>query len=107
MRARSPVAVLAIAMLGLRFASCASCVSWALCLDPTSAWAAPPAAPSPADVAAAKKLFQQGLKLYNEGSYREALAAFVHANAVSPRASIQRNIAQCHRDLKDFAAAYD
>lgn len=65
------------------------------------------AAPTPADLATAKKLFQQGLKLYNEGSYREALAAFLRANETSPRASIQRNIAQCHRDLKDFAAAYD
>jgi hypothetical protein len=63
--------------------------------------------PSPAAVASAKQLFAQGLKLYNEGSYREALAAFVHANDIAPRASIQRNIAQCHRDLKDFASAYD
>jgi hypothetical protein len=68
------------------------------------AWAAPPSA---ADVASAKKLFEQGLKLYNEGSYREALSAFLHANELSPRASVQRNIAQCHRDLKEFAAAYD
>ena len=64
-------------------------------------------APSAADLAAAKKLFQTGLKLYNEGSYREALASFRKANDIAPRASIQRNIAQCHRDLKDFAAAYD
>ncbi len=68
------------------------------------AWAAPP---SPADVASAKKLFEQGLKLYNEGSYREALSDFLHANELSPRASIQRNIAQCHRDLREFAEAYD
>ena len=26
---------------------------------------------------------------------------------VAPRVSLQRNIAQCHRDLQDFAAAYD
>lgn len=58
-------------------------------------------------VAAAKKLFETGLKLYGEGSYRQALAAFLKANELAPRASIQRNIAQCHRDLKDFAAAYD
>ena len=68
------------------------------------AWAAPP---SPADLASAKKLFEQGLKLYNEGSYREALSDFLHANELSPRASIQRNIAQCHRDLREFAEAYD
>jgi hypothetical protein len=74
------------------------------------ALAAPPSAastPSPADLATAKKLFDTGLKLYKEGSFREALAAFQRANDIAPRASLQRNIAQCHRDLKDFAAAYD
>ncbi|HEY5243486.1 MAG TPA: PEGA domain-containing protein [Polyangiaceae bacterium] len=95
MRARSLVAALAIA-----FGRAAL---------PAPALAAPPAAPaaSPADLAAAKKLFATGLKLYNEGSFREALSAFAKANAIAPRVSLQRNIAQCHRDLKDFAAAYD
>ena len=74
---------------------------------PAHAWAASGSAPSASDVASAKQLFAQGLKLYNEGSFREALAAFLHANEVAPRASIQRNIAQCHRDLKDFASAYE
>jgi hypothetical protein len=69
--------------------------------------AAPTGAPSPARVAEARKLFETGLKLYGEGSYREALAAFLRANDLAPRASIQRNIAQCHRDLKDFTGAYD
>jgi hypothetical protein len=91
MRARSIAATVAIAL--------------ALAARPTPASAGPP--PSAADMASAKQLFAQGLKLYNEGSYREALAAFLHANDVAPRASIQRNIAQCHRDLKDFASAYD
>ena len=93
MRARSLAAVLAIALALVGVSTVAP-----------SALAAPPTA---ADVASAKKLFEQGLKLYNEGSYREALSAFLRANDVSPRASIQRNIAQCNRDLKDFAAAYD
>ncbi len=91
MRARSIAATVAIAL--------------AFAAGSTTATAGPP--PGPADVASAKQLFAQGLKLYNEGSYREALAAFLHANDVAPRASIQRNIAQCHRDLKDFASAYD
>jgi hypothetical protein len=91
MRARSIAATVAIAL--------------AFAARPTPASAGPP--PTPADVASAKQLFAQGLRLYNEGSYREALAAFLHANDVAPRASIQRNIAQCHRDLKDFASAYD
>ncbi|HEY8040676.1 MAG TPA: PEGA domain-containing protein [Polyangiaceae bacterium] len=96
MRARSLVAALAIA-------------AGSLGAPPPPALAAPPgpAAPSPADLAAAKKLFETGLKLYSEGSYREALASFKRANDIAPRASLQRNIAQCHRDLKDFASAYD
>jgi len=95
MRARSLVAALAIALGRV--------------VVPAPVLAAPPAAPaaSPADLAAAKKLFATGLKLYNEGSFREALSAFDKANAIAPRVSLQRNIAQCHRDLKDFAGAYD
>ncbi len=79
-------------------------ITLAACSVSMPVWAAPP---TPADVASAKKLFEQGLKLYNEGSYREALSDFLHANELSPRASIQRNIAQCHRDLREFAEAYD
>lgn len=79
-------------------------IALATCSASVPAWAAPPTA---ADVASAKKLFEQGLKLYNEGSYREALSDFLHANELAPRASIQRNIAQCHRDLREFAEAYD
>ena len=98
MRARSLAAALAIA--------------FGRVVVPAPVLAAPPAPPvapasSPADLAAAKKLFATGLKLYIEGSFREALSAFLKANAIAPRASLQRNIAQCHRDLKDFASAYD
>ena len=95
MRARSIAAALAVAIGGFG--------------SPAPVLAAPPAPPAttPTDLATAKKLFETGLKLYREGSFREALAAFRRANDLSPRASIQRNIAQCHRDLKDFAAAYD
>lgn len=79
-------------------------IALATCSVSVPVWAAPPTA---ADVASAKRLFEQGLKLYNEGSYREALSDFLHANQLAPRASIQRNIAQCHRDLREFAEAYD
>src|ERR1700733_10767496 len=92
MRARWIAAALAVALLRAA--------------PPSTVRAAPPAA-NAAELATAKKLFETGLKLYREGSYREALAAFVRANSVSPRASIQRNIAQCQRDLKDFGAAYE
>jgi hypothetical protein len=59
-----------------------------------------------AAVAEAKKNFEVGLKLYKEGLVKEALATFLAANKIAPRASIQRNIGQCQRDLKDFAAAH-
>jgi hypothetical protein len=92
MRVRSLVAALALAArLGA----------------PHLALGAPAGAPTPAAVAEARRLFDTGLKLYGEGSYREALAAFLRANELAPRASIQRNIAQCNRDLKDFTGAYD
>jgi hypothetical protein len=35
------------------------------------------------------------------------MSDFLHANELAPRASIQRNIAQCHRDLREFAEAYN
>jgi hypothetical protein len=67
----------------------------------------PPAAKADtAAVAEAKGHFTAGLKLYKEGSVREALAEFQIAHRIVPRASVLRNIAQCHRDLRDFAAAH-
>ena len=72
-----------------------------------AAKAAKPDAVPAAALAEAKKNFEVGLKLYKEGLVKEALAAFLAANKISPRASVQRNIGQCQRDLKDFAAAYE
>lgn len=69
--------------------------------------AAPPEPPNAAAVAEAKKLFERALKLYKEKAYREALALFLRAYELSPRASLQRNIAQCYRDLQEFALAYE
>src|ERR1044071_4807800 len=76
---------------------------------PRVARAAPPKAdaPSAAALAEAKKKFEVGLKLYKEGLLKEALAAFVAADKIVPRASVERNIAQCQRDLKDLAAAFE
>ena len=68
----------------------------------------PPAArPDPAAVAEAKKHYDRGIKLFKEGLYREALAAFLQARELSPRESIQRNIAQSYRELKDLPRAHD
>jgi hypothetical protein len=69
--------------------------------------AAQGAKPSAADVAAAKKDFQTGLKLFKEGLFREALAAFLSAKKSMPRESIQRNIAASYRELKEFGNAHD
>ena len=80
---------------------------------PAPATSAPPAPPTPPppptkeQLAEAKKFFDAGLKLAKQGLYQEALASFVEANRIVPRESIQRNIGEMHRNLKDFAAAYD
>ena len=67
---------------------------------------APGPAPTPAQLADAKKFFEAGLKLYKEQLFHEALASFVEANRISPRESIQRNIAQTYREMKDMPSAH-
>lgn len=72
------------------------------------AQARPPAEkPDPARLAEAKKHYDRGIKLFKEGLFREALAAFLQARELSPRESIQRNIAQTYRELKDLPRAHD
>jgi hypothetical protein len=74
---------------------------------PPPAAAAPPAAPSPHDAAEAKTRFTEGLKLYGEHAYAEALAQFESSYRLGGRPSALRNIAQCHRDMRHFAEAYE
>ena len=84
--------------------------------------APPPAAPAPAPVATppapppqatkeqlaeAKKFYDNGKKLAKEGLYQEALASFLEANRISPRASIQQELANTYRLLKDMPNAYE
>ncbi len=69
--------------------------------------APPTTRPDPARLAEAKRLYDRGIKLFKEGLYREALAAFVAAREQSPRESIQRNIAQTYRELHDLPRAHD
>lgn len=64
-------------------------------------------APAASELRQAKRLFSAGLKLYREGLYQEALSAFHGAKELAPRASIQRNIAQSYRDLRQLAKAYE
>jgi hypothetical protein len=69
--------------------------------------AAPPSPPTKEQLAEAKKFFEAGLKLKKEGLYQEALASFLEANRISPRESIQNNLALTYRLLKDMASAYE
>lgn len=66
-------------------------------------------APSPAQdaTAEAKKHFDVGLEHYKATRYAEALKEFQEANRLSPRESLQRNVAQTQRDLHDYASAYE
>lgn len=57
--------------------------------------------------AEAKKHFDIGLEHYKANRYAEALAEFNEANRLSPRESLQRNVAQTQRDLHDYGAAYE
>jgi hypothetical protein len=67
----------------------------------------PSGAPRPEDEATAKRSFETGLKLYGEGAYAEALSAFETSYRLGGRPSALKNVAQCHRNLKQFVDAYD
>jgi PEGA domain len=69
--------------------------------------AAVPSPPSPQDAAEAKRRFTAGLKLYGEHAYTEALAEFEASYRLGRRPSALRNLAQCHRDMRHFAEAYE
>jgi hypothetical protein len=76
-------------------------------LGPAPAAPSLPAVPSPHDAAEAKTRFTEGLKLYGEHAYTEALAEFESSYRLGGRPSALRNIAQCHRDMRQFAEAYE
>ena len=58
-----------------------------------------------ADDAVAKAFFEKGTKLYNLGEYGKALELFKSAYLEKPDAAFLFNIAQCQRQMSDFAAA--
>ena len=65
------------------------------------------AQPRPAsDLAEAKRHFELGKTLYGEHATAEALAEFELSYKLAARPAARKNIAQCQRDLKQFAAAY-
>ncbi len=68
----------------------------------------PPATPvNDAAAADAKRHFEAGVKLYAERVYAGALAEFEESYRLAGKAVALKNVAQCHRDLKQFAEAYD
>lgn len=83
----------------------------AAALSARAVWAAPPQPPStpPGEVPAAeaKRHFEAGLKLYNEKVYASALAEFEESYRLGGKWVALKNAAQCRRDLKQFAEAYD
>jgi len=64
-------------------------------------------APSKEEAAEAKRHFDVGLKLFKEGVYDAALLEFQQSYRLGRRASALRNVAQSHRELKQFVDAYD
>ena len=83
-----------------------------LALAPTPAWATQPAG-EPAEQptkqddaqARARAAYQRGTKLYNEGKFEEALAAFQEAATRYASPDFQFNIAKCYERLGDHEEA--
>jgi tetratricopeptide (TPR) repeat protein len=67
----------------------------------------PPGTPSPADMDRAKQLFENGADLYEEASYREAIAAWTEAYRLSGKPDLLYNIANAHERLAEYGAAID
>lgn len=59
-----------------------------------------------ADQVEAKRHFDVGLKLYKEQVYEPALLEFQASYRLGGRPTALRNMAQCYRELKQFAAAH-
>jgi hypothetical protein len=54
-----------------------------------------------------KAEFEAGMKLYRDHAVPEALAEFELSYRIGHRASALKNAAQCHRDLQQFATAFE
>lgn len=85
-------------------------------ISPATLDAAPPTHPSPAPrtpappVSAelqkeADRLFKNGVALFKEQKFGEALAEFERAYAVAPHPLVLYNIAVCHRELSHYTEA--
>jgi tetratricopeptide (TPR) repeat protein len=67
----------------------------------------PPSDPSPAEVARAKELFDNGYALFQEGSYDKAIAAFVSAYELSGDNGLLYNIALAHERAGNYDLAME
>jgi TolA-binding protein len=63
--------------------------------------------PTDAELENAKQLFKEGMNAYESGDYAEAVAYFEQAYVLSPMPELLFNIAHCHEQLGDVAAACD
>jgi tetratricopeptide (TPR) repeat protein len=61
--------------------------------------------PSPADLARAKELYENGAILYEEGSYEAAILAFEQSYALSHAPALNYNLAKCYERLGRLADA--
>ena len=78
----------------------------AIALVLSCAWA-PVASAQDADTDQAKVLFQNGTRLYEEGRYEDAIAAFEKAYELSKRPALLFNISNAHERLGNLEAALE
>jgi hypothetical protein len=105
--------------MGISCRVVAAMLAGSLAFSPaTGAWAqaaAPAAAPKPAakpadakpDLAAAKRHYAQGDKLFKAGDFAGALPEFQAANEIKATAQVERFIGMCEDNLGHYRAALD
>ena len=86
--------------------SVAACVLAGLVVCAPGATAAPKAGAESPAMAEARRHFEVGLALLKEKNFNGGLSEFREAYALSKRHSALRNIAQCERELHQYAAAF-
>lgn len=79
----------------------------ALALAPAPLRAAPAAAPAPADpkFERARELFENGERLYHEGSYEAAILAFKEGYDLTQEPAFLYNIGNCYERIGNFSEA--
>jgi tetratricopeptide (TPR) repeat protein len=83
---------------------------WRLCFLLLALWGLAPRPAAAVELtegakAQAREKFNDGNTAYEQGDFRQALAAFEAAYQLAPLPGFLFNVAQCHRQLGDFARA--